>query len=543
VRVAIRRAGIALALLVSVGTGPAAASSTQVAIFQDDNAVLNNPVGTLDQIRSLGAGVLRLSVRWNTIAPAPGSRRRPRFDAANPAAYPAANWRVYDQIVGDSFKEGIRVNFDVAGGAPVWATGPGAPPNEIHPVWEPAAKEYGRFVRALGTRYSGDYNPKTRRLDPGNPVDLPRVDLWSVWNEPNYGPSLAPQGLPGALSIEHSPQMYRGLVDAAWSALHATGHGGDTFLFGEVAPRGRFRWGVFAGMKPLIFVRALYCVGADYRPLSGLAAALRGCPATPAGAAAFAVRHPALFRAGGFSVHPYSRWYPPDVENPSDPDYSSLADIGQLTRGLDRITALYGSPTHFPIWNTEYGYITSPPKRVPDHGADYVSPAVAAGYLNWAEYISYRTPRIASFEQFLLTDPLPALRSNDYGGFASGLQTHAGSAKPTYAAWRLPIYLPVTATSAGHSLEVWGAARPAHFALFDDPLAPESVEIQFAPGSSHDFTTISSLDVNDPGGYFDTRLGFPASGSVRLAYTVPDGVLGPDHGTALHSRIVRIKVD
>ena len=85
------------------------------------------------------------------------------------------------------------------------------------------------------------------------------MHFWSIWNEPDYGPSLAPQGLPGNLTVEHSPWMYRDLLDAAWTALHQTNHAYDTVLFGEVAPRGypnpenpRLPFGVFNGMKPLV---------------------------------------------------------------------------------------------------------------------------------------------------------------------------------------------------------------------------------------------------------------------------------------------------
>ena len=34
-----------------------------------------------------------------------------------------------------------------------------------------------------------------------------------------------------------------------------------------------------------------------------------------------------------------------------------------------------------------------------------VSPALAASYLNWAEYLTWRDPRIRSYDQYLLIDP------------------------------------------------------------------------------------------------------------------------------------------
>ena len=160
---------------------------------------------------------------------------------------------------------------------------------------------------------------------PGDAGDLPRVSFWSIWNEPDYGPSLAPQGVPGDLTVENSPRMYRRLLDAAWAALQASGHtpATDTILFGELAPRGAKRWGVFSGMKPLVFLRALYCVDSRYRPLRGTAARVRGCPTTAAGSRRFPAQHPALFAATGFSDHPYMRWYAPNLELDPDPTNGS----------------------------------------------------------------------------------------------------------------------------------------------------------------------------------------------------------------------------
>jgi hypothetical protein len=519
-------------------------------MFQDDHGMFADPVATLQRMRLLGVETVRLSVRWSTIAPRPNSRRRPqRFNANDPAAYPAANWGSYDQIVRDAEAAGITVNFDLVGGAPDWATGPGAPKTEDLSVWEPSAREFGYFVHAVAVRYSGNYDPTTHESTPGDPDALPRVRFWSIWNEPDYGPSLAPQGLLGDLKIEHSPQMYRGLVGAAWTALHQTGHAGDTILFGELAPRGfptaekpKASWGVFSGMKPLTFLRSLYCVDVRYQPLRGTAASLRGCPSSAAGSRRFRVRNPALFQASGFSVHPYSRWYSPDIEGEPDPDYTALAQIGNLTRALDKVNAVYHSGKRFPIWNTEYGYITSPPKHSPDpkSKAIYLPQATAAYYLNWAEYISYRNPRIQSFEQYLLNDPLPTLRSNNYGGFASGLLTYTGAQKATYGAWRLPIFVPVSKARSGQAIEVWGAARPAHFALLDSSLDVETVEIQFAPGTSTDYQTVKTITITDPRGYFDTHVVFPGSGTVRLAWTYPpdDPLLAPGYVT--FSRQVKI---
>ena len=109
---------------------------------------------------------------------------------------------------------GIAIDFTIDGPAPLWATGSGAPRGTtgyFRGAWQPSAKEFGYFVRAVGTRYSGSYKPR------GSSTALPRVNFWSIWNEPNYGYDIAPQGIGSNQSIPNSPHVYRNLLDAAWS--------------------------------------------------------------------------------------------------------------------------------------------------------------------------------------------------------------------------------------------------------------------------------------------------------------------------------------
>jgi hypothetical protein len=338
--------------------------------------------------------------------------------------------------------------------------------------------------------------------------------------------------------------MYRNLVDATDSALKATGHSRDSLVIGELAPRGALHWGVFSGMKPLIFLRAMYCLDFRYRQLRGNAAAIRGCPRTAAGSRRFRAKNPALFSAAGFADHPYMRWYPPNREKFPDPNSTSLGEIGNLTRSLDRVQRAYGSHKRFVLYDTEFGYITTPPKH-DTKKEPWVSQSTAAYYLNWAEYISWRNPRIQSFSQYLLYDPLPAKAGDDFGGYASGLLTFGKHAqKAPYAAWRLPLYLPVTSTRRGRRLEVWGCARPAHYAQGDTG-ATQTVKIQFQRRSRGPFSTLRTVTITDRHGYFDLRMKFPASGTVRLAWAYPtsDQLLGyfdPLKPHTAFSRRVRI---
>jgi hypothetical protein len=318
---------------------------------------------------------------------------------------------------------------------------------------------------------------------------------------------------------------------------------------GRSAPQGLP--GNFAATKPLQFVRALYCVSSTYKELRGGTAGLIGCPGNAAASRHFRAAHPALFHASGFATHPYPVNLPPSEASSTDPDYTEFANLPKFASALDRVQRVYGSGNRFRIYNNEYGYITNPPNAsltpLNPHG-QFVSPSTAAYYLNWAEYLSWRNPRIASTMQYLLYDPNPRL-APEYGGFASGLIFYNGKRKPAYDAYRLPLFLPTTsAKSPRRSLEVWGCARPAQYAKLDSG-KPQQVQIQFQRGSRGSFATLRTVTINSSRGYFDLHMTFPASGSVRLAWTYPkedpllsQGKVTPSEGATVFSRTVRVTV-
>ena len=539
----IRRKLPLAALLLSFAAlhaAPAVASTTQESIFQDDNQLKANPAGTMQVLRDLGVQRVRVNLTWNTVAPSPASTKRPKgFNASDPAAYPAAGWAPYDAIVRAGQTYGVGIDFTINGPAPLWATGSGAPKGttgDFRAAWQPSAKEFGLFVHAVGTRYSGSYKPR------GSSSALPRVNFWSIWNEPNYGFDIAPQGIGSHQSTPNSPHIYRNLLNAAWSSLQATGHRTrtDRILFGEVTPHGVNAWGVFSNMKPLIFLRSLYCVDSRYRELRGSTAAAQGCPTTAAASRNFRKQNPALFSASGFADHPYEQASAPNRPThlcgsklcagaPTDPDFADLPQIPNLERTLDHLNSVYGSRTKFPVWSTEYGFRTKPPD--PNLG---VSQSTAADYMNWAEYLSYRQPRLYSYSQYQLIDnPPPA-------SFDTGLENPNGSHKPGYDAYRMPLFLPTTSTHAGQKVEIWGGVRPAGYARLDTGQA-QSVQIQFQRGSSGAWQTIDTVAIKNSKGYIDVHLALPATGAVRLAWSYPAGDQLLGSGTVF-SRTVSVTV-
>lgn len=133
-----------------------------------------------------------------------------------------------------------------------------------------------------------------------------------------------------------------------------------------------------------------------------------------------------------------------------------------------------------------------------------------------------------------------------------------GQPKATYFAYRLPVFLPKTSTQQGKTLEVWGDVRPAPLAIADGD-GPQYVQIEFQQSPGGPWIVEKTLRVTDPRGYFETPVAFPASGSVRIAWTypatdlslasslvTPSQTVGPggyfEPLTATNSRSVKIKM-
>ncbi|MDQ6836203.1 MAG: hypothetical protein M3016_08455 [Actinomycetota bacterium] len=534
-------AGVLMTGVALIRAATAWGARGQAAIIQDGR-ILSDPAGYLARFRALGASTVRVVVLWDHVAPQPEARRMPSgFEGGDPDSYPDSGWAPYDRVVTEAARDGITLEFTITGGAPLWAEGARiAPPGASHHfAWKPNARLFGQFVHAVGERYSGRFTPAS------SSTPLPAVHFWSLWNEPNFGQDLGPQAIDGS-SVSVAPGMYRRLLDAGWSALHNTGHGRDKILIGGFAAQGlshrpskRFPQGLpgnYGQTKPLKFVHTLYCLDDSYHRLRGRYAQARGCPATAAASRRFRAQNPGLFKAGGVADHPYPGGLSPLGGAHTDPSYAGFPQLGRLERTLDRVNRAYGSRTRYQIYSDEFGYITRPPQTAP-----YVSPAQAAYYLNWTEYLSWRSPRVASYAQYLLDDPPPTAGQ---AGFASGLLTASDHPKATYYAYRLPLFLPRTALRRGKAGVVWGDVRPARFMQLDTG-ATQTVQIQLQAHRRGRFRTLRTVPVTDPRGYLYLRMAFPESGNARLAYTYPaaDALL-PLHllGTTVYSRIVRLDV-
>jgi hypothetical protein len=439
----------------------ATAATTQASLIQDDLQLLQSGATAreraLDDVVRLGADGVRALALWRSIAPA----TRPRgFDPADPADYAPRRWNALDGLLRGLVARRLELLLSPSLPMPSWASGC----ERRRAVCKPDAVQYGRFLRALGTRYSGTYRDENE----GGGV-LPRVARWSFSNEPNQASWLRPQfARRDGIVYAAAAVRYRSMVRAGIAALRATGHGGDEMLLGETGPIGRTTGALAARpVAPKPFLRTLLCLG----PRTGKAAALTGCT------------RPRRLRVTGFAHHPYTRGgsQPPRRRGKAATEIT-IASVGRLERLLDRAADKGRLREDLPIHYTEYGFQTDPPD-----GTFGIPLARQAEFLNQSDWMAYRNPRIRTVAQYKLTDDRAVSR------FQSGLRFADGRAKPAYDAYRLAVWVRRRGPSR---LRFYGQVRP--------PAAGDvsRVEVQNAPFGSSDFRTVATIDVRSRNGSF-----------------------------------------
>jgi hypothetical protein len=502
----------------------AAARKDQLSIIQDDAHVIaqgdQTRNVTLDEMKGLGADVVKISIAWRDLAGG-GKPAKPE----DPSAYPASKWHPYDAAIQGAVSRGMGVMVSVGGPAPDWAVTKSSTPAG---AYRPNAAEFGRFVKAVGTRYSGSYAPgggtptappagggggpcPTAPIIacPGPPAQLaslfggsssppapsahssaaalPAVRLWSVWNEPNLPVFLLPQRSSSRSHYPVSPTLYRNLYLQAHAGLGASGHGGDTILLGELLPVGKSSHTTRSSIRPLEFLRELACVDRHLHAYKGANAKARGCKGYKA------------IPLSGVAYHPYALAGGP-TRRPPNRDDATIGTLSRVTKMVDRLRARnrFAGARHLPLWLTEFGVQTDPPdylfgapiKRVPT-------------YLGMSERLAFRNSRVLSYSQY------PLLDDHGQSGFQSGLRFVNGKAKPgIYAEYRLPIFV----RRSGRSRVEWfGGVRVA---------GGGTVSLWSRVGSKGKWKQIGTAKLNNRG-YFDKRL--KASGASKRQFLFKSG--------------------
>ncbi len=449
-----------LALLSAALLAPAAgqASSGQVMTFEAPGELLDDSQreSTLDEIQAFGVKRVRALVYWREFTARPNSKRPPAFDRADHTAYPAETWGRLDRLVDSTERRGIELQVTLTGPVPTWATG-----TKRGHLNRPGPGEFGRWVTAVATRY-GD-----------------RVNLWSIWNEPNHPDFLKPQY---SNDRPASPMIYRGLYRAAERAIHrAPGGSRDKVLFGETAPIGNSNL-----VSPLSFLRRATCLNSDYEKK-------RSC---------------AKLRMDGYAHHAYTRKAGPNFVHP-DRDDVSIGALSRLVEALNRAARAGVIASRRTIYLTEFG-IQSKPDPIAG-----VSLRRQAEYLAISERIAYANPRVAAFSQYLMLDDQPrgGSRLQRYSGFETGLKTSNGKRKPAYDGFILPLAV----KQYGSNDVLWGRVRPA--------TGPTEVTIQNKIGKG----SWRRLTVVPTSGVYGFRADHKKRQVYRAKWTRPGGgtITGP----------------
>jgi hypothetical protein len=195
---AVALAGVAAGALALPSTGLAG-----VAALQDDvlaTAPLADIPARIDMIKQTKTKVERVDILWSMVAPT-----RP-IEASNPAD-PAYDWSRLDAIFSGLAAAHITPIVSTYS-TPDWAV---QGRNIAHPTTQynpnaPRPSDFGAFMRAVVTRYSGRFTPV------GGLRPLPRVRHCEIWNEPNLKAFFSYNG-------RSSTARYAALVRAAYPQI------------------------------------------------------------------------------------------------------------------------------------------------------------------------------------------------------------------------------------------------------------------------------------------------------------------------------------
>jgi hypothetical protein len=325
----------------SVAPNPVPPQNRMALGLQDDALLTSAEPKAVPTVRALAPKLIRYNIVWSDIAPTQPAKPQSPSD-------PAYVWTNADKIVALAASLHAELLFTIVD-TPKWANG-GLTPE--HVPTDPS--DFGTFCGAVATRY-------------------PTVSRFTIWNEPNRGQFLQPQGDGGSAA----PQSLAALARSCMPAIK-TASPDARVAIGPVASRGGQ-----GGLSPIAFL-----------------AAYRGA------------RGP---RPDAVALNPYLEGQPPlfvPTERPKD---------GAVTvRNLDwlhgALTKAYG--TSIPIWLTEFAVRTVPPVTDDEQ---------AAQLHKTVDLVRAHYPYVPMLVWFLLRDQGPT----DY--WRSGLVDTAWHRKPAFA--------------------------------------------------------------------------------------------------------------
>jgi hypothetical protein len=354
-----------------------------------------------DRVKAAGAGVVKITLSWKSVAPAAPPAA---FNPADPND-PNYDWEPYDSQVRAAVATGLSPLLTVEQ-APPWTERDkhGSPG-----TGNPDPLQFGLFGEAVARRYSGTV--------PG----FPRVQMFEAWNEPNASFFLYPQR--SADGSNYSPGLYREMVNSFAAGVRRV-HADNVVVAGALFP---FTLNRSNGrtIGPYRFMREVLCLSEKLKVIPGCGP-------------------PVQFDA--WSHHPYTSG--DATHKAGHPDSISLGDMPRMQKLLRAAAVQHRIASRGPVkfWVTEFGWDTAPadPKGVPlGLHARWVSEAL---YRSW-------NAGVTLFVWYRLRDG-PAT-----GAVQSGLwlRCDAGIAcdqpkKTSLQSFRFPF----VAYRAGKRVRVWG---------------------------------------------------------------------------------------
>ena len=282
----------------------------------------------LEHAADLGTKRIPVNVLWARTLTTDAHHKTP------PANGPQYDFSRIDALQADAAKHGIKLQLTLTGPAPAWATAD----HKVGP-YRPDPVKFAAFVRTVAAHFKG------------------RVDRYSVWNEPNLSPWLAPSAT--------APTQYRSLYKAAYGAIK-TVDPKSKVLFGELAPNRDGRT-----IAPLKFLRA-------------------------------AAPKNAKLKADGLAVHPYQFQSAP-AKLAGGPDDTPISQLPRLTKALDQLAKSKGLSTTkgkgLDLYLTEFGYLS--------RGNRAVAQSVRAAWLRQSYDLARHNKRVKQILQFQLVSNGP----------------------------------------------------------------------------------------------------------------------------------------
>ena len=422
---------------------------------------------------------------------------------------------------------------------------PGAKSTTASSRYKPNASEYGKFMTAIASATAALHAP-------GQSSPLPTVHFWAIWNEPNFGEDLGPQAINGSKIPLRADACTARSSTPAGTRCKSTGHGHDTILIGGYArgaaiQRQRKFPGNYAQTKPLLFIRDLYCVDKNYRQLSGKTAKAERLPDHQAAARASSAprTRPCSTPPASATIRIRSTGSPLN-DGKGDPELRHLPRPGQpgqdAGQGHQALRLAQEASR-----STTTSTATSPVRRPTAHRAARYTCARQGGGLHELG----RVPQLQEPAREVL-HAVPAARSQPADQRPSTAASPAGSSSPTAPRSRpttpstCRCACPRPRSRTPRTSRSGATSGPANFETADraavgrDPAAEGRRAVHSRRSRP---ITISKRQRATS----TSKMKFPASGNVQLAYTYPSAASDPllpvgIGGTTITSRSFAIKV-